>query len=73
MTFWVRVQRFVVGHFGQKAVNLGEQKFVVRWGLWRSRVMSRTVLIDSDRLRELNAAISSANSGKSGQPLPGGR
>ena len=30
-------------------------------------------VIDSDRLRELNAAISAANTGKSGQPLPGGR
>jgi hypothetical protein len=30
-------------------------------------------LIDFDRLRELNAAISTANTGKSGQPLPGGR
>ena len=30
-------------------------------------------VIDSDRLRELNAAISTANTGKSGQPLPGGR
>ena len=29
--------------------------------------------IDSDRLRELNAAISTANTSKSGQPLPGGR
>lgn len=30
-------------------------------------------VIDSDRLRELNAAISTANSSKSRQPLPGGR
>ena len=30
-------------------------------------------VIDSDRLRELNAAISTANAGKSGQPLPSGR
>ena len=30
-------------------------------------------VIDSDRLRELNAAISTANSSKSGQPLSGGR
>ena len=30
-------------------------------------------VIDSDRLRELNAAISTANSSKSGQPLPGDR
>lgn len=30
-------------------------------------------LIDSDRLRELNAAISTANSSKSGQSLSGGR
>lgn len=30
-------------------------------------------LIDSDRLRELNAAISSANSSQSGQSLPGSR
>jgi len=30
-------------------------------------------LIDSDRLRELNAAISTANTSKSGQPLSGGR
>ena len=29
--------------------------------------------IDSDRLRELNAAISTANTSKSGQPLSGGR
>jgi len=67
------VQRFIVGHFGEKAVNFGERKLVVRCGLWRSRVMPRTVLIDSDRLRELNAAISTANSSKSGQPLSGGR
>ena len=73
MTFWVSVQRFVVGHFGEKAENLDEQKFVVGSGLWRSRVMPRTVLIDSDRLRELNAAISTANTGKSGQLLSGGR
>ena len=33
LTFWVSVQRLVVGGFGKKAVNLGEQKFVVRWGL----------------------------------------
>jgi hypothetical protein len=33
MTFLVSVQRFVVGHFGEKAVNLGERKLVVRWGL----------------------------------------
>ena len=30
-------------------------------------------LIDSDRLRELNAAISTANTSKSSQSLPGGR
>ena len=30
-------------------------------------------IIDADRLRELNAAITTANTGKSGQPLPGGR
>ena len=30
-------------------------------------------LIDADRLRELNAAISTANSSKSSQPLPDGR
>ena len=30
-------------------------------------------LIDSDRLRELNAAISTANTSKPGQSLPGGR
>jgi hypothetical protein len=30
-------------------------------------------LIDSDRLRELNAAISTANTSQSGQPLSGGR
>jgi hypothetical protein len=33
MTFWASVQRFVVGHFGEKAENLGVRKFVVRWGL----------------------------------------
>ena len=31
MTFWVSVQRLVAGHFGEKAVNLGERKFVVKW------------------------------------------
>jgi hypothetical protein len=72
MTFLASVQRFVVGHFGKKAVNLGQLKLVVGCGLWRSRVIPRTVLIDSDRLRELNAAISTANTSKSGQPLPGG-
>ena len=30
-------------------------------------------IIDADRLRELNAAITTANTGKSGQPLPGDR
>ncbi len=30
LTFWVSVQRFVVGHFGEKAVNLGERRFVVK-------------------------------------------
>jgi hypothetical protein len=30
-------------------------------------------VIDFDRLRELNAAISTANTSKSGQPLSGGR
>ena len=33
MTFWASVQRLVVGHFGEKAVNLDEQKFVVEWGM----------------------------------------
>ena len=33
MTFWASVRRFVIGHFGEKAVNLVEQKFVVRWFL----------------------------------------
>ena len=33
LTFWTEAQRFVVGHFGEKAVNLGEQTFVVRWFL----------------------------------------
>ena len=33
MTFLASVQRLVAGHFGEKAVNLGEQQFVVRWFL----------------------------------------
>ena len=73
MTFWVWVQRFIVGHFGEKAVNFGERKLVVRCGLWRSRVIPRTVLIDSNRLREPNAAISTANTSQSRESLPGGR
>ena len=36
MTFLASVQRLVAGHFGEKAVNLGEQKFVVRWVLDKS-------------------------------------
>jgi len=73
MTFWASVQRLVAGHFGEKAVNLGERKLVVRCGLWRSRVIPRTVLIDSNRLREPNAAISTANSSQPRESLPGGR
>jgi hypothetical protein len=30
LTFRTWVQRFVVGHFGEDAANLGEQKLVVR-------------------------------------------
>ncbi len=33
MTFCASVQRFVIGQFGEKAVNFGEQMFVVRWFL----------------------------------------
>ena len=33
MTFLASVQRLVAGHFGEKAVNLGEAKLVVMWSL----------------------------------------
>jgi hypothetical protein len=33
LTFWSSVQRLVAGHFGEKAVNLGEQKFVMEFVL----------------------------------------
>jgi hypothetical protein len=36
MTFLASVQRFVVGHFGEKAVNLGERELVLLWVLDKS-------------------------------------
>jgi hypothetical protein len=71
---WVQIHRGFESHplrqnlsFGLYPINRGcSDRFEL------SSVMPRTVLIDSDRLRELNAAISTANSSKSGQSLPGG-
>ena len=49
MTFWASVQRFVVGQFGEKAVNLGERKFVVKLvlGSWGSQVAANLSAFDS--------------------------
>ena len=49
MTFWASVQRFIVGPFGEKAVNLGERKLVLRWvlGSWGSQVAANLSAFDS--------------------------
>ncbi|MFY9138232.1 hypothetical protein [Zwartia sp.] len=57
-----------------KALREAQPKIVERYNrVVIEKPLPADCLIDADRLRELNAAISSANTSKSGQPLPGGR
>jgi hypothetical protein len=56
MTFCASVQRFVVGHFGEKAENFGEQQFGVRWVL-KAKINLPDVLRQRFR-QKLNKLIS---------------
>ena len=58
----------------QTALREAQPKIIERFNrVIIEKPLPADCVIDSDRLRELNAAISTANSSKSGQPLPGGR